>query len=137
MVQQDRCKVDAHNLTGIVVNINESFGVCQVAVKSVVLRPYYVYHKLLVVPGISDNRVLNNLEHAFKNWKEIDYIAPRTASTNESLVGSQGIFQCDCKGKCTTNRCSCFKNGRTCNSACHCNSSCCENHDEKMMVVGK
>jgi hypothetical protein len=135
LVQQDRCKVDAHNLTGVVVNINESFGVCQVAVKSGVLRPWYVYHKLRVVPGISNNRVLNDLEDAFKNWKNMDFIAPRTASANESLVGGQGIFQCDCKGKCTNNRCSCFKNGRTCNSACHRNSRCCENHDET--IYGK
>ena len=99
-------------------------------------RPWYVYHKLHVVPGISNIRVLNDLEHAFKNWKEMDFIAPRTASVNESLVGGQGIFQGeDCNGKCNNNSCSCFKNRRTCNSACHRNSRCCENHDET--IYGK
>ncbi len=129
---------DAHNITGVSVNINLTFGVCQVAVKSGVLHPWYVYHKLRVVPGISNNRVLNDLENAYKNWKNMDYIAPRTASANESLVGGgQGIFQCDCKGKCNNNRCSCFKNGRACSSACHRNSRCYENHDEMINAKAK
>ena len=41
LVQQDWCKVDAHNLMDVVVNINESFGVCQVVVKNGVL--IYIY----------------------------------------------------------------------------------------------
>ena len=34
LVQQDRAKVDAPNLTAIVININNHFGVCQLAVKN-------------------------------------------------------------------------------------------------------
>ena len=129
LVKQDRAKVDSGNLTGVVVNINDVFGVCQVAVKSGVLRPWYVYHKLRVVPGPGNNRALMNLEDAFKGWKTMKVIAPRTAAINESIVGGQGIFQCKCKGACNTKQCICFKNGRKCTSACHRNSKCCLNHD--------
>lgn len=37
LVQQDRAKVDAHNLTAIVVSINNHFGVCQLLVKNIIL----------------------------------------------------------------------------------------------------
>ena len=37
LVQQDQSKVDTGNLTGVVVNINNTFGICQVAVKTGVL----------------------------------------------------------------------------------------------------
>jgi hypothetical protein len=112
------------------VNINQFYGVCQVAVTTGLLRPWYVYHKLRVVPGLGNDRALNNLEDAFKNWKTMNWIAPRTAATNQSLVGGQGIFQCRCKGKCNTNSCKCYKNKRICTSACHRNNRCCVNHDQ-------
>ena len=35
LVQQDRAKVDAQNLTGVVVRVNDTYGMCQVAVYSV------------------------------------------------------------------------------------------------------
>ena len=101
IVAQDRGKVDPHSLMGVVVNINQFYGVCQVAVTTGLLRPWYVYHKLRVVPGLGNDRALNNLEDAFKNWKTMNWIAPRTAATNQSLVGGQGIFQCGCKGSAT------------------------------------
>ena len=134
LVQQDRAKISSGNLTGVVVNINDHFGMCQVAVPSGVLRPWYVYHKLRVVQGLGNNRVLNKLEDVFKNWKTMNhYIAPRTAANHDSLVGGQGVFSCKCKGKCNTQSCKCFKNGRICTSACHRNSKCCENHDVRIM----
>ena len=129
LVQQDRAKVDAPNLTAVVVNINNHFGVCQLAVKMGILRPWYVFHKIRRLPDLGNNRYLNDLEDAYKNWKKMNFVAPRTASLCESFVGGQGIFQCKCKGKCTTNQCKCFKNGRICTSACHRNSKCCENND--------
>jgi hypothetical protein len=117
LVQQDRSKVDAGNLTGVVVNINNTFGICQVAVKTGVLRPWYVYHKLRVVTGAGNNRVLMDLETAFQGWRTMKIIAPRTAAINESIVGGQGIFSCKCKGKCISNICLCFKNNK-CNPFC-------------------
>ena len=133
IVPQDRGKVDPTNLTGVVVNINDHYGVCQVAVKSGLLRPWYVYHKLRVLVGKGNDRNLHDLEDTFQNWKKMDTVAPRTASTHQSLVGGQGIFQCKCKGKCSNNSCRCFKNNRKCTSACHRNNKCCENHDPVLL----
>jgi hypothetical protein len=137
LVQQDRAKVDAQNLTGVVVRVNDTYGMCQVAVKTGVLRPWYVYHKLRAIPGEGNNKVLMGLEEAFINWKSLPVIAPRTASVDASIVGGQGIFQCKCKGKCNTNSCACYKNGRICTSACHRNSKCCENHDQNEVMKRK
>jgi hypothetical protein len=127
---QDRGKVDPTNLTGVVVNINEFYGVCQVAVKTGLLRPWYVYHKLRVISGKGNNRKLHDLDQTFQHWQQLKVIAPRTASTDQSLVGGQGIFQCNCRGPCSTNICKCFKNNRICTSACHRNNKCCVNHDQ-------
>ena len=132
IVPQDRGKVDATNLTGVVVNINDHYGVCQVAVKTGLLRPWYVYHKLRVLTEKSNDRKLHDLEDTFTNWRQMDTIAPRTAATNQSLTGGHGIFQCSCKGSCTTKSCSCFKNHRKCTSACHRNSKCCVNYDQEL-----
>jgi hypothetical protein len=135
LVKRDWAKIG--NLTGVVVNINSAFGVCQVAVKSDALRSWYVYHKVRVVPGAGNNQSLMNLDEAFKGWKGMSVIAPRTAAIDKSIVGGQGIFQCKCKGTCNTNQCLCFKNFRTCTSACHCNSNCCLNHDQEKLDVRK
>ena len=105
--------------------------------KSGVLRPWYVYHKLRVVPGPGNSRALMNLDDAYKGWKALPVIAPRTAAINESIVGGQGIFQCKCKGTCNTKQCLCFKNNRTCTSACHRNSKCCLNHDWDKLDASK
>jgi hypothetical protein len=60
-------------------------------------------------------------------------IASRMAAIHESIVGGQGIFLCKCKGKYISNVCLYFKNNRTCTSACHRNSKCCENHDQEKL----
>ena len=119
------------------MRVNDTYGMCQVAVKTGVLRPWYVYHKLRAIPGEGNNKVLMGLEEAFINWKSLPVIAPRTASVDASIVGGQGIFQCKCKGKCNTNSCACYKNGRICTSACHRNSKCCENHDQNEVMKRK
>jgi hypothetical protein len=122
LVQQHRAKVYAHNLTAVVININNHFGVCQLAVKNGILRPWYIFHKICHLPDLGNKRYLNDLEDVYKNWKKMNFVTPRTASICKLFVGGQGIFQCKCKGKCTTNQCKCFKNGRICTSACHRNS---------------
>jgi hypothetical protein len=83
---------------------------------------------------LGNNRYLNDLKDAFKNWKKMNFISPRTAIICASMVGDQGIFQCKCKGKCMTNQCKCFKKGRICTSAYHQNSKCCKKNDHVMAV---
>jgi hypothetical protein len=78
IVPQDRGKVDPTNLIGVlVVNINDHYGVCQVAVKTGLLHPWYVYHKLRVLVGKGNDRNLHELEEAFQKWRQMDTIAPR------------------------------------------------------------
>jgi hypothetical protein len=77
LVQQDMCKVDAHNGTDIIVNINQSSGVCQVAVKSGVLWPWYVYHKLRVIPDISNNKTSTTQITHSKIGKQWTSLHPR------------------------------------------------------------
>jgi hypothetical protein len=64
LVWQDRVKVDAHNLITIVTNINNHFGVCQLAVKNGILCPWYVFHKICCLPDLGNNLYLNYLEDA-------------------------------------------------------------------------
>ena len=123
LVQQELSKV---------VNINNTFGICQVAMKMGVLRPWYVYHKLYMVTGAGNNQVLMDIENAFQGWRMMKIIAPRMAAMNESIVGGQN-FLCKCKGKCISNVCLCYKNSRTCMSTCHWNSKCCENYDQQKL----
>ena len=47
----------------------------------------------------------------------------------QSAVGGQGFVFCTCKGTCETQKCSCFKAGRKCNSRCHKNNTKCKNLD--------
>jgi len=44
-----------------------------------------------------------------------------------SVGTGQGYRRCLCRQKCGTNRCSCFKGGLKCNSACHPRTNC-NNH---------
>ena len=59
LVQQDRCKVDANDLTGVIVNIKQCFGGCQAVVKSGLLRPRHLYYKLRDLPAGSSIIFLN------------------------------------------------------------------------------
>ena len=64
LVRQDRTKVDAHNLITVLTNINNHFGVCQLAVKNGILCPRYVFHKICCLPDLGNNLYLNYLEDA-------------------------------------------------------------------------
>ena len=59
LVQQDRAKVNAPNLTAVLINISNHFGVCQLAVKNGILRPWYVFHKIRHLPDLGNNHFLN------------------------------------------------------------------------------
>ncbi len=79
--------------------------------------------------GNSNNIALNRLTDAFKNWKTLPVIAERLTARNESMTGGQGVFKCNCKGKCYTERCAYKKAKQICTSACHRDNVCCENHE--------
>jgi hypothetical protein len=127
----DKAKVDTGNLTGVIVQVDKSRSQARVAVKSGMLKSWYVYHRLGRISGKGNNVELNGLSDALVNWKSMSVITEREAARNESMVGGQGKgdVTCNCKGACNTNQCSCKKAGRICSSACHRNNFKCVNHD--------
>ena len=127
----DKAKVDTGNLTGVIVQVDKGRSQARVAVKSGLLKSWYVYHRLGRVTGAGNNVELNGLTDALANWKTMPVIAEREAARNESMVGGQGKgdVTCNCRGPCNTKQCSCKKAGRICTSACHRNNMKCVNHD--------
>ena len=127
----DKAKVDTGNLTGVIVQVDKGRSQARVAVKSGVLRSWYVYHRLGRIHGKGNDVQLNGLTDALANWKKMSVITEWEAARNESMVGGQGKgdVTCNCKGSCNTNQCSCKKAGRICSSACHRNNFKCVNHD--------
>jgi hypothetical protein len=100
-------------------------------VKSGLLKQLYSYHKLTHVAGKGNNIELLGLQEAYLGWATMKVISEWEATRNESLVGGQGKgdVTCNCKSACNSNRCSCFRAGRICTSACHRNNAKCKNHD--------
>ena len=123
----DRTKVDGGNLVGVIVEINSDKSVAKVATKYGLLSRSYAYHKLQPVNEKANNRITNDLEDAFENWRSIPKITEREAARFVSSVGGQGVIKCNCKGNCLANNCACKKAGRVCSSRCHRNSKCCKN----------
>jgi hypothetical protein len=62
----DRSKTDPASLTGVIVKVNNGKSSARVAVKSGLLKDWYVYHELGRVSGNSNNIALNGLTEAFK-----------------------------------------------------------------------
>jgi hypothetical protein len=133
LVDVDKAKVDAQNLTGVIVNIDINRMLARVVVKSGLLKQWYSYsyHKLPSVVGKGNHIELFGLKEAYLGWGLMKVISEQEASRNESLVGGQGKgnVTCKCKSACNSNRCSSFQAGRICTSACHRNNAKCKNHD--------
>jgi hypothetical protein len=96
----DKAKVDTGNLTGVIVQVDKGRSQARVAVKSGLLKSWYVYHRLGHVTGVGNNVELNELTNAFANWKTMPVITEREAARNESMVGGQGKgdVTCNCRG---------------------------------------
>ncbi len=124
----DKAKVDAQNLTGVIVKIDINRMLARVVVKSGLLKQWYSYHKLTCVLGKGNNIELLGLQEAYLGWGLMKVIFEWEASRNESLVVSQGKgdVTCNCKLACNSNCCSCFRAGRICISACHRNNAKCK-----------
>jgi hypothetical protein len=101
----DKAKVDAQNLTGVIVKIDINRMLARVVVKSDLLKQLYSYHKLTYVVGKGNNIELLGLQEAYLGWGLMKVISEREASRNESLVGSQGKgdVTCNCKSACNSN----------------------------------
>jgi hypothetical protein len=64
----DKAKVDAQNLTGVIVKIDTNRMLARVVVKSGLLKQWYSYHKLTCVMGKSNNIKLLGLQEAYIGW---------------------------------------------------------------------
>jgi len=134
----DRTKVDGANLIGVVVTINKLNATCRVAVKQGVLARAYAYHVIRPVPEASNNLDAMDLRDAYVSWRSLPRVTEREAARFVSSVGGQGMLHCNCKGTCTTGKCTCKAAGRLCSSRCHRNSKTCKNKsDDEILVHGK
>jgi hypothetical protein len=134
----DRTKVDGANLIGVVVTINKLNATCRVAVKQGILKRAYAYHVIKPVPAASNNLDAMDLREAYEGWRSLPRLTEREAARYISSVGGQGMLHCNCKGTCTTGKCTCKAAGRLCSSRCHKNSKTCKNKtDDKILVHGK
>ena len=64
----NRTKVDGGNLSGVVVSINKLNSSCRVAVAQGLLHRAYAYHTLKLLPKVSNDIDLNNLQDAYENY---------------------------------------------------------------------
>jgi hypothetical protein len=85
----NKAKVDARNLTGVIVKIGTNRMLARVVVKSGLLNQWYSYHKLTHVMGKGNNIELLGLQEAYLGWGLMKVISELEASRNESLVGGQ------------------------------------------------
>ena len=90
---------------------------------------YLIFRKTFfsyIIPcqGLSNNAQLHDLQAVKDGWKEMGDITERVAIASMRLPGVHDDIRCNCKGYCTTNVCSCFKNGRLCTFRCHPGRGC-------------
>jgi hypothetical protein len=67
----DKAKVDAQNLTGVIVKIDTNRMLVRVVVKSGQLKQWFSYHKLTRVVGKGNNIELLGLQEAYLGWGRI------------------------------------------------------------------
>jgi len=101
---EDKAKVDLGNLTGLIVKVDKTRSQAHVAVKSGLLKSWYVYHRLIRVTEKGNNVELNGLADALNGRESMKIILEREAARKESIVGGQGKgdVTCLCKGKCNS-----------------------------------
>jgi hypothetical protein len=115
----DRGRGDPLNLLGVVVETNDTNGNVKVGTKAGFIQGWlsrsqveFSKQVLLKARGVPSTEV-----------------TIRSAVRTLSVGSGQGYKRCQCKGSCLTKRCSCFKEGNLCNSACHPRSTCKNKHD--------
>ena len=67
----DKVKVDTGNLTGVIVQVDKSHSQAWVAVKSGLLKTWYIFHQLGCITGYGNNVELNGLSETSRNWKTL------------------------------------------------------------------
>ena len=133
MSDVDRGRLDFTTISAIVVDINVAATRTsyRVACKRGLLKTSYLPGDLKRLPLAT--AALMGLDGVLEHWLRVKgdtslsrcrSIGVRVAAAANSLTGGQGMLRCSCKGACNSERCSCFKVGRLCNSRCHKGHSC-------------
>jgi hypothetical protein len=120
----DRGKLDPHSVPGVVCEVTEHDNY-RIACNGGVLKD-------CLGRGRFQIEMIKKAEHydlqdALESWQTKKRISIREALAAISMMGGQGCFFCNCKGKCDTNICNCRKNKKQCNSKCHPRNTCCLN----------
>nr|XP_012151860.1 PREDICTED: uncharacterized protein LOC105663967 [Megachile rotundata] len=110
----DRGRTDSRNVLAVVIGIEDS-DFYKLANKNGTLRQLYTRNQF----AICKEKLLSIDEISFQE------ISLREAAATNSRSGGQGYTRCNCKRKCSTNKCSCKSKGLLCNSKCHNSLSCC------------
>ena len=125
----DRSKVDSTNVTLVVVEVvvkgkTKLETKYRLACNAGVVNTLYT--RSYIAPQWQATPTLMGLEECLSSWQGLPRVSLRACVAVQSTVGGQGMIRCDCAGKCATNKCSCFKADRRCNSRCHKgNQKCC------------
>ncbi|GFU52350.1 KRAB-A domain-containing protein 2 [Nephila pilipes] len=110
----DRGRTDNRNMLAVVGIEDSNFN--KLANENGTLKQLYTRNQ----SEICNEKLLSIDKISFQE------ILLREAAAANSRSGGQGYTRCQCKRKCSTNKCSCKSKGLLCNSKCH-NSLCCCN----------
>ena len=111
----DKSKFDRTKLACKVIQVREN-GLCQLGCSSGILNIQYSTDNLELIKPEIHYPELNDIPN--KN------VTLRKAASAQSLVNLTKI-RCNCKTKCTSNRCVCHKALVSCSFNCHpCNGKC-------------
>jgi hypothetical protein len=130
----DRARLDPTSITVVVVEkLEKGAGVGEVEMKyrlattDGVLPTLYGRFDLEYKPHATPGFV--GLASVLHDWDSTQCTPLRTAVRRASVTGGQGMLSCLCRGSCMSNKCSCFKANRKCNSRCHKRNCNCENNE--------
>lgn len=118
----DRTRIDFSNLLGVVMEVKGDFPMYKIGTKIGVLQNYYNRKDLTIISEVF-------LLVADVPDKIVEL---RTAASDASLFGGQGMALCNCRSNCGSNTCGCRKKGLNCTSSCHKKNDSCINKDKSI-----
>ena len=105
----DKSNGDLPNIIGVILTIDSEKGLYTIGTKSGKIKGKLSrgQFEALSYKGLEVHHVPLNVE-----------LSLREIVRAQSICNGQGFIKCNCTGTCLK-RCSCFKKGLHCNSACH------------------
>ena len=111
-----RCggRCDLRNILGVVTHVNHDNKTYKIGTQFGRINSSYACNQFTTC-----KEKLMQLE----NVPDME-LSLRKCASKLSLSGGQGYKRCSCKTQCSSNRCTCRKSGKICNSKCHGSLSC-------------